>query len=139
MKLNLLPPLDSFNYRYGLGIAFAIVVCAIPSGGHLSPSYTIAFWLLKGFPASKVPRYILSQLIGAFIACGFVYLQYKQEFEATYTLLMEVAPQTIFTPQGVSFLSFFIIRSLSTPSTSSFSHYRINLLSTSFDYFRNKF
>lgn len=60
----------------------------------------LAFWLLKGFPAHKVPRYIAAQLFGAFIACGFVYLQYKQEFEATYTLLMEVAPQTIFTPQG---------------------------------------
>lgn len=59
---------------YGLGIAFGVIISSAVSGGHLSPCFTIAFWLYKGFPARKVPFYILSQIFGAFIAALVVYV-----------------------------------------------------------------
>lgn len=67
------------------------------------------------FLSCRVPRYILSQLLGAFLACGFVYLQYRQEFQATYAILIEAAPESIFTPQGVRFFSLFHPLSFSFP------------------------
>lgn len=43
---------------YAFGIVFAIIVAAPVSGGHLSPSFTIAFTIFKGFPLRKVPYYV---------------------------------------------------------------------------------
>jgi glycerol uptake facilitator-like aquaporin len=44
------------------------VTCAPTSGGHFHPAITLclAFW--QGFPWRKVPRYIVSQIMGAFLA-----------------------------------------------------------------------
>jgi glycerol uptake facilitator-like aquaporin len=41
---------------YGAGIIFAITVCAPTSGGHFSPSITIALTLFRGFPKLKALR-----------------------------------------------------------------------------------
>lgn len=49
----------------------AITVCGPASGGHLSPCFTIAFWLLRGFPGKKVPFYIVAQIFGAFVGREF--------------------------------------------------------------------
>lgn len=102
------------GFSYGFGIILAIVICVRccrrfeygfadslslssqgpASGGHLSPCYTIAFWLFKGtshsrslfrrcsqspgFPAKKVPFYIGAQIFGAFLGALTVYGVYKQ-------------------------------------------------------------
>ncbi|KAG0665188.1 hypothetical protein C6P46_000285 [Rhodotorula mucilaginosa] len=86
---------------YAFGIVFAIIVAAPVSGGHLSPSFTIAFTIFKGFPLRKVPYYILSQLIGGLIAALCVYGVWKQQLVAI-TAEMKLAGQTaaIFSPQG---------------------------------------
>ncbi|GAA5914039.1 hypothetical protein JCM5296_003839 [Sporobolomyces johnsonii] len=86
---------------YALGIAFALIIAAPTSGGHLSPSFTIAFWLFKGFPSRKVPFYIVSQILGAFVAAVFVYGIYKQQLDevvAGMNLLGEA--KAIYSPQG---------------------------------------
>ncbi|KAK4704391.1 hypothetical protein P7C70_g1825, partial [Phenoliferia sp. Uapishka_3] len=38
----------TIGLAYGMGIAFAIIVAAPVSGGHLNPSFTIVFYLFKG-------------------------------------------------------------------------------------------
>jgi glycerol uptake facilitator-like aquaporin len=53
---------------FALGIAFAIITCAPVSGGHFNPAITICLAIWQGFPLQKVPRYILSQIFGAFMA-----------------------------------------------------------------------
>ncbi|BGP17094.1 hypothetical protein JCM10213v2_005103 [Rhodosporidiobolus nylandii] len=86
---------------YAMGIAFAIVVAAPTSGGHLSPSFTIAFAVYKGFPLRKVPFYIIAQLLGGFVACLCIYGQYKQQLDEVFlgmTVLGESAE--IFSPSG---------------------------------------
>ncbi|GAA93901.1 uncharacterized protein L969DRAFT_92190 [Mixia osmundae IAM 14324] len=72
---------------YAVGIAFGIIVAAPTSGGHLSPCYTIAFVIFKGFPLRKAPFYILSQILGAFIASLFVYGAYKDQLQPIATEL----------------------------------------------------
>lgn len=93
----------TIGFAYGLGIAFAILVSAPTSGGHLSPAYTISFALFKGFPWRKVPQYILAQILGAFLACYMVYIQYKQQLQAYATELEALGPARdaiMFSPQG---------------------------------------
>lgn len=64
------------------GIAFAIIVFAPTSGGHFNPAVTLclAFW--QGFPWRKVPYYIFSQILGAFLAGLMVMGQYRQQIVA---------------------------------------------------------
>ncbi|KAH8807809.1 aquaporin-like protein [Xylogone sp. PMI_703] len=63
----------------GVGIAFAILICAPVSGGHFNPAITICFALWKGFPWRKVPQYIFAQVFGSFLAGLFVVGQYRQQ------------------------------------------------------------
>ncbi|GAA6058919.1 hypothetical protein JCM10212_002871 [Sporobolomyces blumeae] len=71
----------TIGFAYALGIAFAIIVAAGTSGGHLSPSFTIAFCLFKGFPWRKAPYYIVSQIAGAFVASLIVMGIFKQQLD----------------------------------------------------------
>ncbi|KAE9984017.1 hypothetical protein EG328_009274 [Venturia inaequalis] len=56
------------GFAFAIGIAFAIITCAPVSGGHFNPAITICFAIWQGFPWKKVPHYILSQILGSFIA-----------------------------------------------------------------------
>jgi MIP family channel proteins len=55
----------------GVALAFAFVVLAMIysighlSGAHINPAVTIAFWLVRRFPAGEVLPYILAQCAGA--------------------------------------------------------------------------
>lgn len=52
---------------FGLGVAFAVICCAPASGGHFNPAVTVAMAVWRGFPWWKVPIYMLSQILGAFL------------------------------------------------------------------------
>jgi aquaporin Z len=58
----------------GVAITFGLIVMAMIyalgniSGAHLNPAVTIAFTLAKKFEKKQVAPYIISQLVGAFIA-----------------------------------------------------------------------
>jgi glycerol uptake facilitator-like aquaporin len=57
-------------------------VAAGTSGGHFHPAFTLIFATFRGFPKWKVPFYIVSQILGAFIACALVYAQWHQQIKA---------------------------------------------------------
>jgi glycerol uptake facilitator protein len=61
---------------WGIGIATAIYLTASLSGAHLNPAVTVAFAVWSGFPWRKVPRYILAQFAGAFMASITLYAVY---------------------------------------------------------------
>ncbi|KAG8857996.1 hypothetical protein FRB96_005487 [Tulasnella sp. 330] len=88
------------GWAYGMGITFGALVSGPTSGCHLSPGYTIAFALFKGFPWRKVPQYIIAQIFGAFIAALIVYGTYKQDLRAIVAGLELTAPQDIYSAQG---------------------------------------
>jgi len=93
--------LFQIGFAYAIGVVMALVCCSATSGGHFNPCITIVFAMFRGFPWSKVPRYIISQILGAYIACLMIYLQYKD----TIHLLEEGLAATgksalMFTPNG---------------------------------------
>jgi glycerol uptake facilitator-like aquaporin len=56
------------GFAFAFGVALAIITCAPVSGGHFNPAITLAMAFWQGFPWRKVPQYILSQILGAFVA-----------------------------------------------------------------------
>lgn len=64
----------------GIAITFGLIVMAMiyalgeTSGAHLNPAVTIAFWVSRSFPTNEILPYIISQVVGAFVA-SFI-LQY---------------------------------------------------------------
>ncbi|KAI8975901.1 aquaporin-like protein [Trametes punicea] len=76
-ELNGLGSLFQVGTAYALGILFAIVVCSSTSGGHFNPAVTIAFTIFKRVTPGKALRYIVAQILGAYIACLLVYVQWR--------------------------------------------------------------
>lgn len=88
-------------FAYGFGIAFAIITAGPTSGGHFNPCVTIALAVFRGFPLSKVPRYIFAQCLGAFIAGICVWGQYHRELgQITAALIAAGKEDLIFSSSG---------------------------------------
>ncbi|KAH7884725.1 aquaporin-like protein [Phlebopus sp. FC_14] len=69
--------LYTIGVAYAIGIVLAITLCAATSGGHFSPGVTIAFVFFKGFSIWKAARYIFAQILGGYLTCLIVYVQWK--------------------------------------------------------------
>lgn len=58
----------------GIAITFGLIVMAMiysfgnSSGAHFNPAVTISFWAAKRLPKKEVIPYIISQILGAFLA-----------------------------------------------------------------------
>lgn len=57
----------------GLMVLAIILFMGAISGAHLNPAVSLAFALRGDFPWTRVPGYIINQLIGATLACLFLY------------------------------------------------------------------
>ncbi|TFK88729.1 aquaporin-like protein [Polyporus arcularius HHB13444] len=87
---------------YAIGILLAIVVCGPTSGGHFNPAVTIAHVVTRGFPPLKALRYIAFQILGGYIACLLVYVQWG-DYITEITEALEHAgtlDAVMFTPNG---------------------------------------
>lgn len=68
----------------GIGITWGFIVIAMIyafgeiSGAHFNPAVTIAFAYAKKFPWKEVPKYILSQLMGAIFASVLVWYLFPE-------------------------------------------------------------
>jgi len=89
------------GFAYAVGIVLALTIAAPTSGGHLNPCVSISFALYRGFPWRKVPRYIISQILGAFVACFIIYLQWKGNIVAVEEALRAAGTPTTFTPTSI--------------------------------------
>jgi glycerol uptake facilitator protein len=58
---------------WGLAVTFGIYIAGTISGAHLNPAVTLAMATTGRMPWSKVPHYILAQLIGAFLGAGLMF------------------------------------------------------------------
>jgi aquaporin Z len=62
----------------GVALTFGLVVMAMiyaigdVSGAHLNPAVTVGFWLSGQFPGRAVIPYLVSQVLGAFMASGLL-------------------------------------------------------------------
>ncbi|WP_430927200.1 MIP/aquaporin family protein [Polaribacter marinivivus] len=62
----------------GIGLTWGLIVMAMiyafgeTSGAHFNPAVTIAFAYAKKFAWKEVPKYIIVQILGAFVASGIL-------------------------------------------------------------------
>src|SRR5438309_8001801 len=66
------PGLLGAGFFWGFAVTLAIYVAGSVSGAHLNPAVTLALAWRRGFPWSKVPGYVVSQVAGAFAAAAAV-------------------------------------------------------------------
>ena len=87
----------------GVAITFGLIVTAMiytfgdKSGAHFNPAVTIAFSLANLFPKKEILSYIISQIIGAFIASALLKLLFPTNINLGATL-----------PTGSNFQSFIL-------------------------------
>lgn len=85
-----------------MGIVFAITICGATSGGHFNPAVTLAFVVFRGFPKRKAIRYVIAQILGAYIASILVYYQWRPFIHIMENKLIEEGTYdtVMFSPSG---------------------------------------
>jgi len=68
---------------WGLAVMIGAYTAAQSSGAHLNPAVSVGLATIGLFPWTKVPGYILAQLLGAMIGSFIVYLVYLPHWKAT--------------------------------------------------------
>ena len=59
------------GFGWFFAVCLAVYVAGGVSGAHLNPAVTVALAAKRGFAWTKVPGYIVAQVLGAFVgACG---------------------------------------------------------------------
>jgi glycerol uptake facilitator protein len=68
---------------WALAVFVGVVIAAPYSGAHLNPAVTIALAIVGKFAWTKVPVFILAQLLGSVIGAVIVWIVYRDHFNAT--------------------------------------------------------
>lgn len=68
-------------FIWGLGVSLGILASRNLSSSHLNPAVSLAMVLSGKFALKKLPGYILSQIIGAFLAASTLYLIFYTALE----------------------------------------------------------
>jgi glycerol uptake facilitator len=70
---------------FGWGMAVYVGAFAVSSfsGAHLNPAVTLSFAAAGKFPWSDAPKYIVAQLLGAFVGAVVVFFFYREHFKVT--------------------------------------------------------
>jgi glycerol uptake facilitator protein len=69
-------------FGWFFAVTLAVYVAGGISGAHINPAVTIALALRRGFAWSKVPGYIVAQVLGAFVGAAIVYIVYKAAIDS---------------------------------------------------------
>jgi glycerol uptake facilitator protein len=75
---------------WGLAVGLAVYTVGAISGAHINPAITVAFAAFRKFPVRKVGPYVLSQVVGAFLAAALLHALYGgviSRFEASHDLV----------------------------------------------------
>ena len=70
------------GFGWFFAVTLAVYVAGGISGAHINPAVTISFALRRGFAWSKVPGYIVAQVVGAFVGALVVYIVYKAAIDS---------------------------------------------------------
>ncbi|PKA48974.1 putative aquaporin NIP-type [Apostasia shenzhenica] len=100
---------------WGLIVMVMVYSVGHISGAHFNPAVTIAFTLLKRFPAKELPLYIIAQLIGAILASGTLYLLLDPKPAHFYGTVPSGSPLQSFVIEIIiTFLLMFVISGVAT-------------------------
>ncbi|WGV25338.1 aquaporin Z [Halotia branconii] len=100
----------------GVSLAFGLTVMTMAyaiahiSGCHLNPAVSFGLWSGKRFPSSDLLPYIVSQVLGAIVAAGLVYLiaTGKSGFTLSGSNPLATNGYGVHSPAGYSFIACFI-------------------------------
>ncbi len=76
---------------WGLAVTLAIYAVGSISGAHINPAVTLGLASIGEFPWSKVPYYILAQLIGAIIGAVLVWVHFLPHWRKTESADLKLA------------------------------------------------
>jgi glycerol uptake facilitator protein len=79
---------------WGVAISLAIYATGALSGAHMNPAMTVSFAVFRGSSWRQVPWYVLSQLLGAFLAAVVLYSLFSgvlAQFEAAHGIVRGTA------------------------------------------------
>jgi aquaporin Z len=62
------------SLAFGLTVVTGAYALGPVSGGHFNPAVSIGLWAGGRFPANRLPHYIASQVAGALVAAGVLYV-----------------------------------------------------------------
>jgi glycerol uptake facilitator protein len=68
---------------WGMAVFIGVYASADASGAHLNPAVSLALATLGKFDWATVPGYVIAQFVGAAIGQLFVWVMYRQHFDAT--------------------------------------------------------
>jgi glycerol uptake facilitator protein len=68
---------------WGLAVFIGVFASQASSGAHLNPAITVALAQAGKFPWSRVPGYIIAQILGGIAGSVLVFLFYREHFKAT--------------------------------------------------------
>ena len=71
------------TFGWGMAVFVGVFSVANASGAHINPAVTIGLATAGKFAWSKVPAYILAQMLGAALGSFLVWAQYKSHFNVT--------------------------------------------------------
>ncbi|GBE85302.1 aquaporin-like protein [Sparassis latifolia] len=87
---------------YSVGVAMALIICLPTSRGHLNPAFTIYSILMRKCSVQRGFMLIVAQILGSYIACLLIYLQYHNLISPVVAGLKAKGEYdaVMFTPQG---------------------------------------
>lgn len=68
---------------WGMAVAFAVYAVARYSGAHINPAVSVGLAAIGKFSWSKVPGYVLAQMLGGFLGAVLVWLSYLPHWPVT--------------------------------------------------------
>jgi len=114
MTLSLNPKVVSYPYgdwlslstAWGVGAALGVWISVGVSGGHINPVVSICAALFRGFPWKRVPVYIFSQVLGAYLGALIVYADYFHAIDLVEGKGIRTVPGTagLFTPYPLPYM-----------------------------------
>ncbi|BGP22909.1 aquaglyceroporin related protein [Rhodotorula toruloides] len=72
---------SSVSFAWGFAVMLALYVAGGISGGHCNPAVSVTLAVFRGFPWKMVPRYIVAQVLGAFVGGLIIYGNYRHPIE----------------------------------------------------------
>ncbi len=68
---------------WGMGVALGILAVGRISGAHINPAVTIGLATVGEFPWTKVPGYVIAQMVGGIAGASIVWLHYLPHWSLT--------------------------------------------------------